>query len=227
MTKAELDEIIRTYGEVKEADISIKISRQTQEYARELVSKMKEAERVKQYLTELHIRINELSMRVLPDLFHEQDLSIIGVANGVMLELTPYFKASLPIGMDPAKREKALEYLREKAPEIVETNISFSYGRHKHELAEQTIDVFHELGLDPKVFEGVHHATLTAWVKEQFLSGREVPTQTLNAKIGSVVKIHMSRAEDAEILKRLRKIQNDAVGLDADSAATTERTEGT
>lgn len=208
VTKEELDELITSYGQVDSGSIRFQYNQKTQDLARELVEKIKEAERVSDYLINLHKRINDISMHLLPDLFHEQDITSIGIGTGVTLELTPYFKASLPVGMDPIKRETALVYLREKAPEIIKTEISFSFGRHEHHLAEETVDVFHHLGLDPKVFEGVHHATLTAWVKEQFLAGREVDTNALNAKIGSIVKVHATSAEEAELHRRLRAIQN-------------------
>jgi hypothetical protein len=222
MNKVELDRVIKEYGEVASDDVQIQLSAQTQKLSRELVEKMNEAARVKEYLLSLHRRIKEISFGLLPNLFNEQNLSMIGVSNGVVLELKPYFKASLPVGMDPIKREEALTYLREKAPDILKTEISFSYGYKEHGLADKTIEILRELDLDPRVYEGVHHATLTSWVKEQFMSGEEVPFKTLNAKVGSVVRIHMDREEDAETLKRLRRVQNDSLNMDAEESRSTE-----
>jgi len=204
-----LDELIEKYGQVQPEQISLQITQQTQILAQELAAKTLEAKRLEKQLTALHNRINELAYSVLPDLFNEQGITQHTLANGVSLELNVEYKASLPAKMDPFKKENALSYLRQEAPEIIKTKISMTYGVDENQLANTVIKILNELSIDPEVKEDVHWSTLTSWIKERFLAGEEVPLQRLNATIKNVVKIKLDRDEKYEVLERVRKLNED------------------
>lgn len=215
MTK--LDDAIAATSDtqVLPEDIKLRLSEKAAGLARELAEKMLQALELKAQLTELHFRIRHLSFIELPDIFKTLELSRIGLSNGVNLELTPFFKASLPVKMNPEKKEEALTYLREHAPDIIKTDILCQYGPEEYEQAQRVIKLLKMAEIDPIVKEGVHHATLTAWVKEMFLKGEEVPFGKLNAQVGSYVALKLD-AENAETLKKLSKLQVQVIATEVD-----------
>lgn len=204
--------LVRDYGQVTSEDIQIQLSHRTQTLARELVEKINEAIRTKEYLKNLNKRINDISFRDLPDLFNEQNLHGMEMSNGVRLALTPYYRASLPVKMDPAKRKEGIEYLRGIAPELIKTKVLLEYGADEQDAAQAVITFLRGLDIDPDVKEDVHHSTLTSWVKEQYEAGVEVEFDKVNAKIGSFISVEIGDKEKSTILKRLRKAQSEALG---------------
>ena len=213
-----LDDLVKDFGHVNPMDIQLKLTQETQDYARELVTKSIEAGKTKQYLTNLNKRIQELQYKILPDLFNQQDITRIATNVGIELEMSPYYKASLPLDMDPQLREEAFAYLRENAPDLIKTQVLVEYEAREHELAVELMKILSDLGVDPSLKEDVHWATLTSWVKEQFLAGADIPFGKLNAKVGSVVKIHKDKEETTAALRRLRKHEHESNSDPADQS---------
>lgn len=197
-------EILQKYAPDPDT-ISVQFSTKTKEYAQELAVKVKKALQLKRELTAMNLRIRELSFTLLPDLFKEQDLTVIGIGNGVNLELSPHFKAGLTKKMDPELRAQGYEYLRENAPEIVKTNVIVAFEAGDVEAAELTVEHLKSVGLEPMVEEAVHHATLTSWVKERFLEGKEIPLKILNAHVGSYVHFVVEDEEKTSARSKVRE----------------------
>lgn len=188
--------------------IQVKLSAKTQELAQELTVKIREASRLKAALTEVNKKINELSFSRLPDLFHDQKITSL-TTNGVKLNLTPYFKASISKKMEPTKREAALEYGREHFPELIKIKIVVEFGVDEYTEATKCFEVLKENNYGVQVEETVHHSSLTKWVEEKFLAGEEIEFDTINAKVGSYISIETEDKSISEALKRLRKNTNE------------------
>lgn len=182
----------------------IKFSAKTKALAQELAAKVKLSVQLKAQLTETNKRINEISFRELPDLFNQQELTVLGIANGVNLELTPYYQAGLTKKMDQTLRAKGVEYVRENAPEILKVQILLNFKAGELEAAEATKEFLTGAGLEPVIEENVHHKVLTSWVKERFLEGKEVPFEILNAKIGSYVRFVVEKEEKTDARNKLK-----------------------
>jgi hypothetical protein len=189
--------------------IDVKYSDEMKKLCQELTVKVREAIDLKKRLTELHTRINRISYGELPDLFNRLEIQTISVGNGIELRLEPYYKANLSVKMDPEKRKEGLEYLRSHAPELLQVEVKLNFAAHEYESAELAEQFLRDAGLDPSITEGVHHARLTSWVKEQFLAGKEIPLETLNAKIGSYVAFAKVDEDYQQALDKLKKMRQD------------------
>jgi hypothetical protein len=200
-------ELVDEFSSPKPEDIQFQLSEKLKALSQELADKVVTAKRLEEQRIEINKRIYDLSRRVLPDLMDQARTNAITTQSGAKLELVPYFKAGLPVDMDPEAREQALEYLREKAPEIIKTEVKVSYETGEREQAEILRKLLLDLGIEPEVTEGVHHMTLTAWVRERFLNPPEteiIPFHLLNADIGSVVKVTLDKSDAPQVLQRVR-----------------------
>jgi hypothetical protein len=206
-------ELADEFSSPKPDDIQFQLSEKLQKLSQELADKVVLARRLEEQRIETNKRIYELSRRILPELMDNAGTNSITTQAGAKLELVPYFKAGLPVDMDPDAREQALAYLREKAPEIIKTEVKVSYDTGQREQAEILKNLLLDLGVEPEVIEGVHHMTLTSWVRDRFLNpppmeeGKEpetIPFHLLNAEIGSIVKVTLDKSDAPQVLQRVK-----------------------
>ena len=59
----------------------------------------------------------------------------------------------------------------------------------ENEVVDETISALQSRGLSPQVRQSVHPSTLKAFIKEQFTSGNDVPTEPFGVYIGSKATI--------------------------------------
>lgn len=202
----DMNALMEQYAPSAAETVQIELSQKTQVLAQELAVKQRKADKLKEELTALNKRINEISFKLLPDLFNEQGLTNLATAEGVSLELTPYFKASIPVDMPPEQRENALAYVRDNAPEIIKTEVSLTFSPMEYEAALEAINALRDIGAEPIIQETVHWSTLTAWVKNEFMEGRELDLDVINAKVGSYIKVSELPREKMDPLDRIRAI---------------------
>lgn len=159
-------------------------------------------------LRQVSARKWDIVTRDLPKLMDEAGQDTIGLAaDGVDLKLGDYYKAGLP-NPDNGKtdeeraelaalRQEGIDFLTEEAPDLLNTTITVTLPKGHLERAQEIVASLTSeqgFGLQPGqviLSEGVHWATLTSWVKEQYEKHRrtDLPLKPLGATVGRIVKI--------------------------------------
>lgn len=139
---------------------------------------------------ELSDEINDISSRQLPDLMSEVGVESVGIGNGVTVKLKPWYRAVLP--KDPVEQAAALAWLREHdAGDLVKSTVGVKFSRNEDNLAaevaghlEQYLED-HGAGRTVDREVTIHHATYTAYVREQLEAGETLPLAVLGASTGT------------------------------------------
>jgi hypothetical protein len=107
---------------------------------------------------------------------------------GYKIDLTDFVSGSLP--KDPAKRQKALEWLeKNEGGSLIRTDLAVTFGKSQHNNAIDLAEQLKEKGYSINVNMGVHAQSLQAFARECIRSGRPIEAETLGLFIGKVVKI--------------------------------------
>lgn len=104
-----------------------------------------------------------------------------------VIEITSknFYHASISSEWDDSLRRKAFSYLDSIGEgDLIKTTIIISYAREDRAKALKILDQLRSKNIGAEIKESVHHATLTAWLKDQVENKNFVPD--LNA-IGAVV----------------------------------------
>lgn len=177
--------------------------------ARQLIAAEQEVIKAEEALAVANKELNRLEVEVLPQLMAEAgNLTSIKTSDGFVVEVKPIYKASLP-AKDPVKRAKALAWLRKYAPDLVKHEVSIGFTKGEGKLAEQAVSVLKQAGFENVVDEEtVHHATLTAYVKEQIENAEpgkkpKLPSLDLfSAYIGSKATVKLPKPAKGRKEKR-------------------------
>jgi len=138
-------------------------------------------------LKEAEHELNELEFQAMPDLMHELGVEAIKLDEGTLLSLGMFYKASIP--KDPSLREKAFKWLRANGHEgMIKREIIETFSAGADRVASQLVKQLEKLGIPFMDRESVHHATLTAFVREQHQKGNpHLPLDAFGAYIGERV----------------------------------------
>ena len=127
-----------------------------------------------------------LSENVLPNLFAEDGLSELKLADGRHLKVGNYYGASIK----DAKKEAAFAWLRNKGHgDLIKNQVSCSFGRDEDEKARGLIDTLNQKGYPSSQREWVEPSTLRAFIREQHEAGKELPMDLLGAFVGQKTTI--------------------------------------
>lgn len=165
--------------------------------AQELVDAERLRDELEQKLRDANVRLWDLKMREVPDLFAELGVDSLGLPGaGVDVEIGPYCKANISADWDTERREAGFEHLDALgAGDIVKNTITVTFPRgHDAERAEWLERV---RGLNfsfeqPELVEArfVPWNTLTAFVKEQVQRGNtDLDLEKLGAQVGTIAII--------------------------------------
>lgn len=176
--------------------------------ARQLLEAQAELARREALFDEAAAEVNRLEVEVLPQLMASAgNLTTIKTADGFLVEIKKIYKASLP-AKDPVKKAKALAWLRKYAPDLVKHEVSVGFTKGEGQLAEKAVAVLKKAGFENVADEEtVHHATLTAYVKEQIENvepGKKPKLPSLDlftAYIGSKATVKLPKPKKARVRK--------------------------
>ena len=165
---------------------------------RTMVAKARALELEKKNLAERTSQTNkalqELYYQTLPDFMSSAQVNSLelpadGNTQGVKAELKPYYKASISAEWPDDKRRAAFDWLeRNGHGDLIKTVVMVAFTREDREKAKTLAANLRNGGFDPIVKEEVHHATLTAWLKEQVGTYKaEIPLETIGGAVGRVV----------------------------------------
>mgnify|MGYP003657575000 CR=1 FL=1 len=89
-----------------------------------------------------------------------------------------------------ANQETAYRWLIENGHEgLIKNEVLLKFGREESVVVEETVSALQSRGLSPEVRQSVHPSTLKAFVKEQFISGNDIPTEPFSIYIGTKATI--------------------------------------
>lgn len=171
------------------------------EAANRLVARMRDLE---QEIASLDERRDELAAhlftirtKTLVDLMSSVGLKKIAIeasGNAPAYEATlrPYYKASIPADWPEEKQAAAFDWLDKNGDgDLVKHTFTIALDREDFEDAEAVRTAMNVLEIPFEERRAVHHATLTAWLKEQIGEKKRtgIPLDVLGASVGQLVDV--------------------------------------
>jgi flagellar hook-length control protein FliK len=122
------------------------------------------------------------SEQELPDAMQAAGLTQITLSTGEKISINEFYKAHI----SKANQEKAYEWLVSNGHEgLIKNEVLLKFGREETEVVNQTVSALQSRGLSPEVRQSIHPSTLRAFIKEQFTSGNDIPTEPFGIYIGT------------------------------------------
>ena len=122
------------------------------------------------------------SEQELPDAMQAAGLTQITLSTGEKISINEFYKAHI----SKANQEKAYEWLTSNGHEgLIKNEVLLKFGREEVEVVSETVSALQARGLSPEVRQSIHPSTLKAFVKEQFTSGNDIPTEPFGIYIGT------------------------------------------
>ena len=126
------------------------------------------------------------SEQELPDAMQAAGLTQIKLNSGENISINEFYNAHI----SKANQEKAYEWLTANGHEgLIKNEVLLKFGREESEVVNETVYALQARGLSPQVRQSVHPSTLKAFVKEQFTSGNDIPTEPFGIYIGTKATI--------------------------------------
>jgi len=119
---------------------------------------------------------------VIPKLMEDMNLSSLKLKDGSELTVKKVYNASFKAD----KKAEGIKWLRDNGlGDIVDNNITVSFGQGEDNKAVEYASLARERGYEPTQDEKVHHARLRVVMTEWKDKGREVPEELFNTFDGS------------------------------------------
>ena len=113
-------------------------------------------------------------------------LTQITLSTGEKISINEFYNAHI----SKANQETAYQWLIENGHEgLIKNEVLLKFGREESVVVEETVSALQSRGLSPEVRQSVHPSTLKAFVKEQFISGNDIPTEPFSIYIGTKATI--------------------------------------
>ena len=126
------------------------------------------------------------SEQELPDAMQAAGLTQIKLNSGENISNNEFYNAHI----SKANQEKAYEWLTANGHEgLIKNEVLLKFGREESLVVDETVSALQARGLSPQVRQSVHPSTLKAFVKEQFTSGNDIPTEPFGIYIGTKATI--------------------------------------
>ena len=126
------------------------------------------------------------SEQELPDAMQAAGLTQIKLNSGENISINEFYNAHI----SKANQEKAYEWLMQNGHEgLIKNEVLLKFGREESLVVDETVSALQARGLSPQVRQSVHPSTLKAFVKEQFTSGNDIPTEPFGIYIGTKATI--------------------------------------
>ena len=122
------------------------------------------------------------SCLVIPKLMEDMNLKSLKLKDGSELTIKQIYSAS----MRADKKPEAIKWLRDNGlGDIVDNNITVTFGQGEDNKAVEYASLARERGYEPTQQEKVHHARLSAVMREWKEKGNEVPADLFNTLEGN------------------------------------------
>jgi hypothetical protein len=88
----------------------------------------------------------------------------------------PYYQASVPVGWEEGRRQRAFKALRENEGSwLIKTTVVARFPQHQDDSARAFVEAAKNAGVDLEVKQGVHQAQLTKWLKDRHKAQKALP----------------------------------------------------
>ncbi len=152
-----------------------------------------EIEKTESKLAEYKKNHKWISESKIPEAMNEVGMSSFGLSNGAGVQVKPFYDAKI----DDSNREVCFKWLIENGHgALIGKDLVLSFGNVDldwEKLIPFITKCIHEfdeeLKVETSVTQGVHHATLKAFVKEQVTAGKEFPLAMFKGYVGNKTKI--------------------------------------
>jgi hypothetical protein len=133
-------------------------------------------------LKELKAQEKYISEFTIPEIMNKQNLKTVKLKDGSELSVGKKFFASAKAD----KKTEAIQWLRDNGlGDIVDNNITVTFGQGEDNKAVEYASLARERGYEPTQQEKVHHARLSAVMREWKEKGNEVPADLFNVLEGN------------------------------------------
>jgi hypothetical protein len=133
-------------------------------------------------LKELKAQEKYISEFTIPEIMNKQNLKTVKLKDGSELSVGKKFFASAKAD----KKTEAIQWLRDNGlGDIVDNNITVTFGQGEDNKAVEYASLARERGFEPTQQEKVHHARLSAVMREWKEKGNEVPADLFNVLEGN------------------------------------------
>jgi len=123
-----------------------------------------------------------ISEFTIPEIMNKQNLKTVKLKDGSELSVGKRFFASAKAD----KKTEAIQWLRDNGlGDIVDNNITVTFGQGEDNKAVEYASLARERGYEPTQQEKVHHARLSAVMREWKEKGNEVPADLFNVLEGN------------------------------------------
>ena len=137
---------------------------------------------VESKLKELKAQEKYISEFTIPEIMEKQNLKTVKLKDGSELSVGKKFFASAKAD----KKTEAIQWLRDNGlGDIVDNNITVTFGQGEDNKAVEYASLARERGYEPTQQEKVHHARLSAVMREWKEKGNEVPADLFNVLEGN------------------------------------------
>lgn len=127
----------------------------------------------------------------IPDLMIQIGMSRFTLTNGAEVYVKPFYAGRI----DDENREEASAWLNDNGHgALIKKTLAIDFGKAdgvdwKKVIAEIAATIEEDIDVDIRLNQGVHHATLNAFIKEQVEAGNKFPLELFKAFIGNKTKI--------------------------------------
>ena len=153
--------------------------------AKTLVDTKKEIENAEKSLKSLKSKAQNISEEQIPKFLQEMGVDAIKTPFGTISYNLKYRGY-----ISKANQALAHEWLRKQGHgDIIKTEVSASFGMGESDKAQRMLANLRNNGMNPNFKEGVHHSTLSAWIKDMTESGKDIPDELFGEYIANETTI--------------------------------------
>jgi len=154
-----------------------------------LSTEVEKLQGIQKQIKDLEDRVKDLkedekyfSCNVIPKLMEDMNLASLKLKDGSELTVKKIFSATLKAD----KKAEGIHWLRDNGlGDIVKNNITVTFGQGEDNKAVEYASLARERGYEPTQQEKVHHARLSAVMREWKEKGNEVPADLFNTLEGN------------------------------------------
>lgn len=152
----------------------------------------------KEELVQLNKVLKHLSETKIPEAMQAVGMSEFSLTNGAKIQVKPFYSGNL--GDKNPRAAEGYDWLRKNGHgAIIKKEMNLDFGQAEgvdwRFLQSKIKEMVREAeGFDLEgieVNEGVHHATLNAFIREQVEGGKEFPLELFNGYVGNRAKISL------------------------------------
>lgn len=153
--------------------------------ARNLVDTKKAIEESEKKTKELKEKARLLSEEQIPNFLQEMGVDAIKTPFG-----TIGYDLKYRGHISKANQSQAHDWLRKEGHgDIIKTEVSASFGMGETDKAQNMLASLRDNGMNPNFKKGVHHSTLSSWIKDMTEKGRDIPDEMFGVYIANTTTI--------------------------------------